>query len=448
MASAPNMRLVSTERPGLKDQPAESAEGDDFAQLMCGLPTPARGASVKTSECPPVAAKADEDDEAESSLTDLDAILSLVALPVPLPATVSPATPAPAAPTPTGTVPTSLPLAAQAALAGATTGTTALTAGAAAAAAVDPAATAVDPAVTAVDPAAAPALKAVLASLGTAAEAPVAKAGAAKLARFSRAPAIPTEPTGEPKAGIEGEPAAPKGKAVPSDILPSAGQRTAAVLQAIAARSEAGTSEPRRREGRLSATFGATSKTSEASATPSTNVQAPIPSFTFAPPSAGTAPAAASIATGPAATAGAPEMMIERHLDLAADGEWLDQLTRDITSSGGSEGRMSFRLNPENLGRLLVELSRGDQGTTVRLTADSEAARAMLADAQPKLIAEARAQGLRIAETHVDLAGGQAGDPRRQQTERPDPLIRTAGDHSVDEPGPHPRTGSSSDRFA
>jgi flagellar hook-length control protein FliK len=109
---------------------------------------------------------------------------------------------------------------------------------------------------------------------------------------------------------------------------------------------------------------------------------------------------------------------------------------------------MSFRLNPEHLGALRVELAQNEHGTSVRLTADNETARNLIVDAQPKLVAEARAQGVRISETHVDLAGGQAGDPRRQDSERRDPQLRTARLPSTpEEPAPESaRNGS--DRYA
>jgi hypothetical protein len=65
----------------------------------------------------------------------------------------------------------------------------------------------------------------------------------------------------------------------------------------------------------------------------------------------------------------------------------------------------------------------------VRLTVETEAARQILADAQSRLTAEARAQGVRIAETHVDLSGSgrhAPGDQRRQDEARQTPFVRTA----------------------
>lgn len=113
------------------------------------------------------------------------------------------------------------------------------------------------------------------------------------------------------------------------------------------------------------------------------------------------------------------ELAIEQQLDLAREGEWLDRLAKDIARTAAGEGHLRFRLNPEHLGSLHVELTQGSSGASVRLTADTEAARTILFDAQPRLVAEARAQGVKIAETHVDLgsqshssAGGGQRDGR------------------------------------
>ena len=160
-------------------------------------------------------------------------------------------------------------------------------------------------------------------------------------------------------------------------------------------------------------------------------------------------------ATGAAAVAEAPqalgaEQLIEQHLDLAHEGEWLDQLAKDIARSAGNEGGLRFRLNPENLGSLHVEMTQGPAGATIRMTADTEAARAIIAEAQPKLVAEARAQGLRIAESHVDLCGQQAsGDPRRQgDLQQQQRFVRTAAAEPADASASTPRPQSAAERYA
>ena len=141
----------------------------------------------------------------------------------------------------------------------------------------------------------------------------------------------------------------------------------------------------------------------------------------------------------------------QRTLDLANDAEWLDRLARDIAQTAGNEGTIRFQLHPQTLGHLRVELSQGEHGTAIRLTADTEQARAILTDAQPRLVAEARAQGLRIAESHVDLSGSDrnaSGDPRRQDDARQTPMIRTARDAAAGEDAPARPGRSRSDRYA
>jgi flagellar hook-length control protein FliK len=147
----------------------------------------------------------------------------------------------------------------------------------------------------------------------------------------------------------------------------------------------------------------------------------------------------------------APDRIVDRALDLARDGEWLDRLARDIARTADGDTPMRFRLHPQTLGHMRVELSQGDHGTSVRLTVETEAARAMLADAQPRLAAEARAHGVRIAETHVDLSGSDrhaAGDQRRQDEARQAPIIRTARDAAPNGAAPVQPARSRSDRYA
>jgi len=137
-------------------------------------------------------------------------------------------------------------------------------------------------------------------------------------------------------------------------------------------------------------------------------------------------------ATDKAATVDATrttDLATERKLDLARDSAWLDRLAHDIARAASDDTPLRFRLHPQTLGHLQVELQQSDRGTAVRMTVDTEAARQILADAQPRLTAEARAQGVRIAESHVDLSGSgrhAPGDQRRQDEARQTPFIRTA----------------------
>ncbi len=131
--------------------------------------------------------------------------------------------------------------------------------------------------------------------------------------------------------------------------------------------------------------------------------------------------AAGITATGGAAQTGAAQqlgqVLAAQVLNLAGGSEWLDQLTHEIGRATDGSGPLRFRLTPESLGELKVEISHSDRGAVVRMTVGTEAAHAALADAQPKLAAEARAQGVRIAETQVDLAGNQAQQQQQQGRE-------------------------------
>ena len=134
-------------------------------------------------------------------------------------------------------------------------------------------------------------------------------------------------------------------------------------------------------------------------ATPSIDTPAlPTPQPTSA--SATPMPVEASIAAGQSlAVTGA-----DRQLDLAKDGAWLDGLARDIASSADTGGTLRFQLSPQRLGKLDVEVTRGDDGAAVKLTTDSAVAQAILSDAKPQLLAEARSHGVHITDARIDLA--------------------------------------------
>jgi flagellar hook-length control protein FliK len=144
-------------------------------------------------------------------------------------------------------------------------------------------------------------------------------------------------------------------------------------------------------------------------------------------------------------------LVIERQLDLAHQQDWIDQLAKDIAGAAGGDGKsLRFRLNPENLGSLHVEIAQSHHGAAVRISADTESARTIIADAQQRLVTEARAQGVRISETHVDLGGGSAsGDPRRQAARLPDEApLRTARSLQEDKGGDGKPTPRQTDLYA
>ncbi len=104
-----------------------------------------------------------------------------------------------------------------------------------------------------------------------------------------------------------------------------------------------------------------------------------------------------------------PMPSTERYLDLARDGLWLDSLAHDIVAAGMDQDRLSFRLRPENLGRLDVDLAQVGADLLVHITASTDDAAKIVAAAQPRLFEELRAQGLRVS-------GGDVASSNHQQS--------------------------------
>ena len=103
---------------------------------------------------------------------------------------------------------------------------------------------------------------------------------------------------------------------------------------------------------------------------------------------------------------GKGDTIVEQTLTIARDGAWLDKLAHDIVQAG-SGNDLHFKLQPQNLGALSVAIRQSDEGASIRLTADTQTTRDILVDAQPKLVAEARAQGLKVADTQIDVRQDQ-----------------------------------------
>ena len=114
------------------------------------------------------------------------------------------------------------------------------------------------------------------------------------------------------------------------------------------------------------------------------------------------------------------DAVVEQTLTVARDGAWLDTLARDIATSAGNGSDLQFKLDPQNLGSLTVAISQSADGASIRMTADNDTTRNLLLDAQPKLIAEARAQGLKVSDTHVDLKQDQGQNQSQNQSSSQD----------------------------
>ncbi|MDO6416527.1 flagellar hook-length control protein FliK [Sphingomonas sp. BIUV-7] len=301
------------------------------------------------------------------------------------------------------------------------------------------------PAATPVTAAAAIAL--IAASPATTSAAKAADGASAPIAGSQTADASSAEPTGEAEATVESLPATPRpsrfaslaarllGGTVPtaagaeSVALPPQGPAPAEALDAaaqpvladqpkpVAARpgvpDQVAVNQPTAQIAPASAVAPRVADLERPKEKQAT-LDTVAPLFTAQPAPNATAPADPGSATATLATAQAPDAAVTRELSVARDGQWLDTLARDIAATAGKDGQLSFRLDPHHLGSLTVHINHSAEGASVRLSADTEAGRAMLADAQPRLAAEARAQGLTLRETSVDLGGSGAGQSGQQ----------------------------------
>jgi len=152
--------------------------------------------------------------------------------------------------------------------------------------------------------------------------------------------------------------------------------------------------------------------------------------------------------SGPAATSG-PDIAVVRHLDLARGDAWLDDLARDIAGAAVRGGQLKFALAPETLGRLDVEVRHGDAGVSIHMAARSEIARDILSSAQPRLVDEIRAQGVRVtgAEIAADMSGS-TGDGAGNAPRQPQRPVIEARDALHPPERPVARTSTATARYA
>ncbi len=128
---------------------------------------------------------------------------------------------------------------------------------------------------------------------------------------------------------------------------------------------------------------------------PATPSATPLATQTTAQPLA-----IAAGATQPVADIGG--MLGQQVIDMGSGGQWIDGLAREIAALSKGEGQGSFRLSPEHLGPMRVDIRAGDQGANVTLTVETKAAEAMLVQDRHLLKADAQLSALRIGEVTVE----------------------------------------------
>lgn len=104
-------------------------------------------------------------------------------------------------------------------------------------------------------------------------------------------------------------------------------------------------------------------------------------------------------------------MLGEQVIDMGVEGQWIDRMAREIADISAGTGRATFTLNPENLGRLQVDILQRADGADVRLIADTDEAAAALSQGRQQLQQDARLQAVRIHDVQVERAPVERGQP-------------------------------------
>lgn len=98
-------------------------------------------------------------------------------------------------------------------------------------------------------------------------------------------------------------------------------------------------------------------------------------------------------------------------LDLTQNTQWIEALARDIAASATSDGKLSFRLIPEYLGKLDISLVGEADHVDVLIETQNDMTARIISTEQPRLIEELRLSGIRVGEFAM-TAGQREGSTR------------------------------------
>uniref|UniRef100_UPI001112FDE7 flagellar hook-length control protein FliK n=1 Tax=Sphingobium phenoxybenzoativorans TaxID=1592790 RepID=UPI001112FDE7 len=89
-------------------------------------------------------------------------------------------------------------------------------------------------------------------------------------------------------------------------------------------------------------------------------------------------------------------------IDMSSGGQWIDGLAKEIATLASGTGQGSFRLSPEHLGPMRVDIRHGDLGAEISLTVQTAAAESALRQDSDKLKADAQLSAVRVHEVRVE----------------------------------------------
>lgn len=96
--------------------------------------------------------------------------------------------------------------------------------------------------------------------------------------------------------------------------------------------------------------------------------------------------------------------------------EWMGQMVEQIEAlrDAGPARETRLSLSPEALGKVDVSIRQDGDRIHVHFATETQAARQLIADAQPRLAELAEARGVRLGQTSVDSGGAGQGSRERQ----------------------------------
>lgn len=153
------------------------------------------------------------------------------------------------------------------------------------------------------------------------------------------------------------------------------------------------------------------------------NGEAPVP-FVQAGQSTFMAPSGNAAATT-AAPVDLSASLGQQVIDMSSGGQWIDSLAKEIATLSAGTGQGSFRLSPEHLGPLRVDIRRDDTGMQVQMTVETQAAEAALSRDSDSLKNDARLSALHISDVKIERA------PRLVDAPRNDAAGTGNGQHSA-----------------
>lgn len=115
---------------------------------------------------------------------------------------------------------------------------------------------------------------------------------------------------------------------------------------------------------------------------------------------ASTAAPAISGASQPVADLSA--ILGQQVIDMSSGGQWIDGLAKEIATLASGTGQGSFRLSPEHLGPMRVDIRQGDLGAEISLTVQTAAAESALRQDSDRLKNDAQLSAVRVHEVRVE----------------------------------------------